>query len=1005
MKMRKWFLALAGMLVSASAQAHVLPISYSNIGSLDNLKHQAAFGIFQTYAVPPRTQVNLASAPYNATCNGVAITGLATISAASPNLQFSTGAFVSGDVGKSIRIAGAGSGGGSLNTTILSVTDGQNIVLNSNASTALAGVSTRVIYGANDTAAILAFKAAFQGTTPVQLNLPGNCTFLPGAGGTSNWYPFRGIGDLIVQGTGTSTSALLNIGNGFAMGGAGQFFDDAHSVRTNTANANDSCVTVKTQPSITISGAAPTISNGTSFTASVSGTTMTVTAVASGTVKVGAVIQIANSGQAYFNTVQAQLTGTGGAPCPDATCNGTTGTYSLRVSNTFTSRTVTTAPASFTASVDAAGVMTVSAIAEGILSVGMGIFSFDGVYGGSGDRLGVGPTTIKSQLTGSAGSTGTYQLDNTSPNGAIGSQVFQGLGQIRLIVNSTTGLASGDTLYISGITGTGNVPGRANGNKWIKVVDSTHIDLFQWTWDGGYTSGGTAGGDRTSLFTVGAPALMTGYTLQSYWGGPYGAPSNHYWFEWPIVQSINSTTHQVCFTQPLTNTYKETWPQYNTGAQFQLDPGGPATLYAIDPTWELRHVYKDFTIENGEGQTGSGGRNVTWNNVLPAGSACMIPSQNEMYSWININAPLCTIEADKLIGTWNISGSSLFKIDIQSSSINLLNVSSSTFTGGLYGAPKKSVIDGINTVDLTAGTIAYGVSDETVCTNCTITGSMGRSGAGETVDTVGQPWSMSGGVITIPNAYSWNACCDKSELQLRYVVPGKYSVWAGSSNPGGGTKTLFGRTLKVNDVTQDLTNTYVHTSEAGGFPTGSWSALGLALVPHPAPMFTGSFLPGSANTALALNGCPAQAPLYSCQNFTYTGSASGTSAGYAPNIWGEVDTFTFTNNVPYTGVSSLTWTLSQFSNMLVLTSGLAVANLPTETINVKLPNSCGSCTRTLNAANPTGSNTQASDSLAMPAAGSLIGGSPGSGPVFSANTPSDSPQVTITLRTNQNLPP
>lgn len=847
---------------------------------------------------------------------------------------------------------------------------------------------------ANDTAAFLAFKAAFQGTTPVQLNMPaGTCTFSPTAGGTAGSYLFKGIGNLVVQGTGPATTTLKNIAAGnLAFGASGQVQDSSHSLRTDTANAGASCITAKTQPAITISGAASTLSSGTSFTASASTTTLTVTAVASGTILPGAVIQLANSGQAYFNIIQPY--GTGGT-----TGVGGTGTYALRVSNTFTSRTVTTAPASFTASVDAAGVMTVSAIAEGALSVGMGIFSFDGVYGGPGDGLGKGPTTIKSQLTGSAGSTGTYQLDNTSASGAIGSQAFQGNGQIRLQVNSTAGLTSGETLHIAGVTGTGSIPGRTNGLKWIKVVDGTHIDLFQWTWDGGYTSGGTAGGDRTSLFTVGGKAMMTGYVLQAYWGGPYGYPSNQHWFEWLTVASVNSTTHQVCFTTPLVNSYKETWPQFNTGSLFEVDTGGPATLYAIDSSWELTHVYKDFTLDNPNFQTGSGGRNVTWNNVTPTGGACMIPSQNETFTWIGIAAPLCDVETDKLIGTWNISGSSLFKIGVQSSSVNLINVTSSTITN-MSGSPKRLIIDDTTTA-LTAGTIAYGASDETVCTNCT-TSSVGRGGAGERVNGTGQPWSMTSGVITIPNAYSWNACCDLSELQVRYIVPGYYSIWQGSG--GGGTSSQFGRTLKVTDVTQDLDNTYITTSEAGGFPTGTWTTNGLNLVPHPAPKFTGSFLGGSGNTALAFNGCPAQTPMFSCQNFAYTGSASGgVSVGYFPILWGEPSTWTFTNNVPYTGAGSLTWTLSQFSNWQMLTTGLTTTNLPTETVNVKLPSSCGSCTRTLTSSGAT--NTQTSDSLTAWTAGALLGGSATSGPIFSANTPSDSPQVTVTLRTNQNLPP
>ena len=62
---------------------------------------------------------------------------------------------------------------------------------------------------ANDTAAFLAFKAAYQGTTPVQLNLPGFCTFDPSGGAFQ--FPFKGISDLIVSGNGVATSGIKNI--------------------------------------------------------------------------------------------------------------------------------------------------------------------------------------------------------------------------------------------------------------------------------------------------------------------------------------------------------------------------------------------------------------------------------------------------------------------------------------------------------------------------------------------------------------------------------------------------------------------------------------------------------------------------------------------------------------------------------------------------------------------------------------------------------------------------
>jgi hypothetical protein len=852
---------------------------------------------------------------------------------------------------------------------------------------------------ADDTAAFLAFKAAYQGTTPVQLNLPGFCTFLP-VGGSPDQWPFKGISNLIVAGNGTATSGIKNIAPSGSMlfGGSGQYQDNAHSLRTNTANAGDSCVTIKTQPAVTVSNVTGSLAFASTFTASASGTTLTVTSAPTSPILPGMIIGNLDSNPGFFNKIQpygtAGTTGVGG-----------TGTYALSTSATFSSQTTNTAPTVFTGTVDANGVLTVSSIVNGTITVGAAVFSESGGIGGTGGTTS-GITTIKSQLTGAAGSTGTYQLDN-SPLSAISSPTtFQLQGKIRVTLNSTTGLSTGETLYLSGINGQGQLPQRANGLKWIKVIDATTIELFQWVFDGGYSSGGSGGGDRTSLTPIGSKVMMTGWINQAYWSAPYGFPSNPHWFEYKTVASTNSTTHEVCFDTPLANTYKSTWPQYNTGSLFEVDAGGPATLYLLDPTWELTHEYKDFTLNSPNAQTTANGRSITYRNILMAGAHCAIPTQNETHNWINVDASGCAIETDKIVGTWNLTNSSVNQVTVQSSSMNLINVSGLT-ANKWYGAGKRLVVAdssfncsgcSAGTASLGTGTTAYGASDETVCNNCVVSGLLQFNTPIQRVDDATHPWSMSGGVITIPNAYSYSGCCNQTETQTRGLVPGHYVVWRAS---------LQGRIFKVVDVTQDVDNTYVTTNEVGGFPTGSWSSSGLSVMPHPAPMLTMTSITGDA-TATSFNGCPAQSPQYSCQNFTYTGGASGGStSGYRPILWGELSTFTFTNNVPYAGAGSLTWTVTQFGNWPALKTDLTVVNYGTSpngqmVLNTKLPSSCGSCTRTLTSSGAT--NTQAGDTITVPPTNAWFGGNANSGPIFSADTPSDSPQVTMTLRTNQNLP-
>lgn len=84
-------------------------------------------------------------------------------------------------------------------------------------------------------------------------------------------------------------------------------------------------------------------SNVATFTATVAANVLTVTAMNVG--NTGTIVQY----QALFGFglanpfIVSQLTGTGGLPCPDVTCNGTTGTYSISGTGSATSRTMETA--------------------------------------------------------------------------------------------------------------------------------------------------------------------------------------------------------------------------------------------------------------------------------------------------------------------------------------------------------------------------------------------------------------------------------------------------------------------------------------------------------------------------------------------------------------------------------------------------------------------------------------------------------------------------------------
>src|SRR6185436_11180356 len=189
-------------------------------------------------------------------------------------------------------------------------------------------------------------------------------------------------------------------------------------------------------------------------------------------------------------------------------------------------------------------------------------------------------------------------------------------------------------------------------------------------------------------------------------------------------------------------------------------------------------------------------------------------------------------------GTWNINNSSINIVTVQSSSFNAINISNGSTIKQWSGSPKLLTVDGstftcsgcsASTSGLSVGSTAYGSSVESVITNASIANSLGATGPVQRADDATHTWSMSSGVITIPNAYSWNGCCNNTELQIRGMVPGNYAIWSGGARTSPFTGAQTGRVFKIVDVTQDVDNTYVTTSEAGGFPTGDWVFNGLSV--------------------------------------------------------------------------------------------------------------------------------------------------------------------------------
>jgi hypothetical protein len=415
---------------------------------------------------------------------------------------------------------------------------------------------------------------------------------------------------------------------------------------------------------------------------------------------------------------------------------------------------------------------------------------------------------------------------------------------------------------------------------------------------------------QSSRFTVGQYVLLTGVDLQG-----EGYPPNPWVFEYAKVAAISAGL--ITLSAPLQDSYKSTWPSYQTGSTFSSSLGGPATLYALDPSWNTVLEYRGLTI-SGNVQTYAIGRSVkftdvTFNCELNNGVA---PTQNLNITLSNVTMP-CQMEVDKLVSNFDIEGGTFNQLMFQSSSgATVFTMNNATVTI-LNGTPQQAVISNSNIGILNLGTLAYGWTTYVSCNTCNI-GALKKPPGGVLDSNVDTKYTMSGGVITIPN----------SNGPARWGVPGANLMFALYN----GSLLTEGSPFQVIDVTQDASNTYIHTSLSGGFPSVPRDAnTGLSIYAHPAPNFTCTSCTGSAD-AIDISQAPASTPIFSYSKRTYRGNIQ-TPPTFT--MWGKIVKISINVTTPYTG-GLLSLMLNPFGayGTQIVSGGAASSYNPT--INLKI---------------------------------------------------------------------
>lgn len=508
---------------------------------------------------------------------------------------------------------------------------------------------------------------------------------------------------------------------------------------------------------------------------------------------------------------------------------------------------------------------------------------------------------------------GTYQFNQTEPNKPLkGIQNVKVVGAGRTLtrinhINNTQAYWGGDLGIVQqGLDEATGISARttaaSKGDTSVQLVDSASFTKSQ----------------LAGRFTAGKYAVMTGYAPQGFLGNDFGYPPNWQFYEYLLVTSVDSTNGIIHFT-PLNSAgliydYKTDWPLISKGAAGAADLGGPATIYALNSDWSVTAEITDLQSNQDTNQTVGSGLDITFRRVDFTGAAStgFYPTQSYRVSCYDCTATGQTMEVDKVIDQVILDNYSTSLLQFQSCSPRLMTLQNgTTLASGTSGCCINLLIQGGCVIpSAQIGVTSYGRNDSVTFLDSEIDtifiGSVNNKG---TVDNQGVnniTWTMSGGVLTIPDAF-WDHV-QANDNPLRGFAPGTQCFWDHDFLNEGH--------FSITSVVKSGSNTLVNTTWAGGFPHAAGDGV-LGMVTHPAPRFTCTNCTGTDGAYYSSFHTPGK-PYNSMAKRTYPMS-SGNPVMSQLFIWGAIDTFEYNVTHPYAGAGTLTFHVSEFDNWTYLT--------------------------------------------------------------------------------------
>lgn len=386
-----------------------------------------------------------------------------------------------------------------------------------------------------------------------------------------------------------------------------------------------------------------------------------------------------------------------------------------------------------------------------------------------------------------------------------------------------------------------------------------------------------------ALFTVGQKVLIACGDTQG-----FGYPPNPAIFEYRTIEAIGVNT--ITFDRPVEYSYPSTLPHYwngtgvngsNEWTGFEIDQGGPATLYSMDNKWDCSVYFANMEMDltNSADYASFGARLVVWDNVTVIGQQAWPGSAKNI---ILRNCSLPTMEFDKLcenIAFYNVDGGQAI---IQSANPNDLLWIGGTVGNGttsFNGTPRRSVLKNLTLDGLVRiGPTAYGVCESALLEDCTLLVD-DVSGQFRTYDFADDNAVLSGNTITGDSTWG-----------REWALPGTkiFLTIAGANAACHATVVSLTESGANNVVTLDVTPP---TYSAGPYD---------GVIVHACPDFTMRNCTGGYD-ATQYSAAPDNTPMNSYMRFWQEGGAVR-GGGFRP--YGRVVSYTVNVTKAYTGVQS-----------------------------------------------------------------------------------------------------